>query len=197
MTTTTEHKWQNEDEGFMCNVDYLDPVKNSPNGSPGKLDSLDLCKSRCEKNPKCQSITYFSNSKLCSHFGAPCEHKIEPKKAISWTLIRNAGLPSNETPCIFALGVFGLNTHLLITLETHKTNCSKTFPAPQRSSRNPKQNSKPPSTHASESRQTAIAPRGRTARSGNGTCPRLPTCVTCSKVRHRSTRTSLNGEYHA
>ena len=116
MTTTTEHKWQIEEEGFMCNVDYLDPVKNSPNGSPlGIVDSLALCKSRCEKNPKCQSIAYFSNSKRCSHFGAPCEHKIEPNKAISWTLIRNAGLPRNETPCIFALGGFGLNTHVLST----------------------------------------------------------------------------------
>ena len=95
MTTTTEHKWRNEEDGFMCNVDYLDPVKNSPNGSPGKLDSLDLCKSRCEKNPKCQSITYFSKSKWCSHFGTPCDNKQKSKQAISWTLKRNAGLPTN------------------------------------------------------------------------------------------------------
>ena len=120
MMTTTEHKWKNEEGGFMCNVDYLDPLKHSPNGSPGKLDSIDLCKSRCEKNPKCQSITYFENNKWCSHFGAPCENKIVPKKGISWTLIRNAGLPTSESLCILAVGVFGLNTHLLSTLETHR-----------------------------------------------------------------------------
>ena len=98
MMTTTEHKWENEEEGVMCSVDYLDPVDHSPNGSPGKLDSIDLCKSRCEKNPKCQSITYFPNSKWCSHFGTPCGNKKESKQAISWTLKRNAGFPTNETP---------------------------------------------------------------------------------------------------
>ena len=103
MMTTTEHKWKNEEGGFMCRADYLDPAKHSPNGSPGKLDSIDLCKSRCEKNPKCQSITYFSKSKWCSHFSTPCGNKKESKQAISWTLKRNAGLPTNETPSLVAL----------------------------------------------------------------------------------------------
>ena len=103
MMTTTEPKWQKEEKGFMCSVDYLDPDDHSPNGSPGKLDSIDLCKSRCEKNPKCRSITYFSKSKWCSHFSTPCGHKKASKQAISWIVKRNAGLPTNETPSLVAL----------------------------------------------------------------------------------------------
>ena len=95
--TTTEHKWVNKEEGVVCNFDFL---------SPKKLDSMDLCKSSCEKNSKCQSITFFPNNKWCSHFGTPCAGKQKKIGAISWTLIRNAGLPTKQTPCILALGMF-------------------------------------------------------------------------------------------
>ena len=100
MMTTAKVQWVNKQEGFKCDVDYLKP--DPPHGSPGNLDSIDLCKSQCEEYPECRSITYFSKSKWCSHFSTPCGNKKASKQAILWVK-RNAGLPTNETPSLVAL----------------------------------------------------------------------------------------------
>ena len=57
--------------------------------SPGKVGSIETCKSLCEKNADCQSITHF-NSGWCSHFSTPCTKTTWSKKSVSMRLSKGA-----------------------------------------------------------------------------------------------------------
>ena len=82
---------------YGCDVDNEKYLTNSP----GIVPRLDVCTQLCEESSECMSVTLYRN-KFCSHFRTPCD-KQKSDQAVSWTLIRNAGLPTNGTPCILAL----------------------------------------------------------------------------------------------
>ena len=50
--------------------------------SPGKVSSVEDCKSLCRAHAKCKSITFF-RSGWCSHFSTPCTKTRKNSKALS------------------------------------------------------------------------------------------------------------------
>ena len=53
--------------------------------SPGKGVTLDQCKTACQDNADCQSITYYKSG-WCSHYSTPCANTKGKNKAIALRL---------------------------------------------------------------------------------------------------------------
>merc|ERR1712032_1789446 len=53
--------------------------------SPGRVSSLEQCKTSCENAPGCKSITYFKR-RWCSHFSTPCTNTKANNKAVALRL---------------------------------------------------------------------------------------------------------------
>ena len=79
------------------------------------------------------------------------------------------------TPCLFRPHTVTLSFNLSQCLKLNPTVLLLPHAHPQRSCRNPKWSSKAPLTHASSSRQKAIARTGHTGQSGSGTYQESPT----------------------
>ena len=120
-TAPTRYKWVDKKNSVQCDPDAGEVyLLRSPGKSHADTPNVEECKKLCEKDRECRSITLFPSG-WCSHFSTPCtETKKANKGSVSWTLIRDPGSLSNETPCTLALWVFGLNAHTLSILTTHK-----------------------------------------------------------------------------
>merc|ERR1711939_1006437 len=69
--------------------------------SPGKVSSLDECKELCQGEAACRSITYFTNTRWCSHYSTACTNTKKNNKAVSFRLSAELHVPSTTaTPAL-------------------------------------------------------------------------------------------------
>ena len=54
--------------------------------SSGEVSDLAACKKSCEDDAKCQGITFFTQSKYCSHFSTDCTKRTPSTNTIAMTL---------------------------------------------------------------------------------------------------------------
>ena len=54
--------------------------------SSGDVSDLAACKKSCEDDAKCQGITFFTQSKFCSHFSTKCTNRTPTTNTIAMTL---------------------------------------------------------------------------------------------------------------
>merc|ERR1712032_1573463 len=70
--------------------------------SPGKVSSLEQCKTSCENAPACKSITYFK-SRWCSHFSTPCTNTKANNKAVVMRLSEKSSIATTMKATTFAI----------------------------------------------------------------------------------------------
>ena len=58
--------------------------------SPGKGLTLDQCKTACQDNADCQSITYYKTG-WCSHYSTSCTNTKQKNKAFALRLVDSSG----------------------------------------------------------------------------------------------------------
>ena len=94
--------WVGEKTNAKCDAGAGEVYLDWSPGKKLKPPGIASCKESCENDEKCQSITLFQSG-WCSHFSTPCAKTKKANKAVSWTLSKSPGLPTNETPCTLAL----------------------------------------------------------------------------------------------
>ena len=66
--------------------------------SQPRISSVEECKQLCQYADGCQSITYFQNSKWCSHFSTPCTNIKWSKNTVSYRLSKRSELLETVRP---------------------------------------------------------------------------------------------------
>merc|ERR1712032_215267 len=82
-TTTPTVQWEFLGANEECNQLAGEVFMST---SPGNVGSLDACKSTCQAQSQCKSITYF-NSGWCSHYSSECTARRATSKANSYKII--------------------------------------------------------------------------------------------------------------
>ena len=67
----------------MCDVNAGEVFREE---SSGDAADLAACKKSCEDDAKCQGITFFTQSKYCSHFSTDCTKRTPAPHTIAMTL---------------------------------------------------------------------------------------------------------------
>merc|ERR1711881_763231 len=97
MGTTTsdmENTWVTLGAKIECNTRAGEVYMKQ---SPGKGSNLEDCKTSCQNNADCQSITLMKNG-WCSHYSTPCTKSKKKRRAvISMRLVAESGSTSSPT----------------------------------------------------------------------------------------------------
>merc|ERR1712222_82156 len=83
-TTTTTPKPTTTTTGNTVTIDAkaCDASKGGyVNSGSGVKDSVAACSQSCQDSTQCKSVTFYSNSKWCSHFSTTCDNLVDDSGA--------------------------------------------------------------------------------------------------------------------
>ena len=81
--STGMRAWTDLRSNTECNADAGEFYQKESSRS---VNGIDACKKSCEYDSECKSITFFANSKWCSHFTTNCANTKSTINAISMRL---------------------------------------------------------------------------------------------------------------